>query len=288
MAKISEITAPYFSHDMYPQKDKSIVMLMDELGYEGYGLYWRIVEFMHQNELCVGEERLIAGKAYIEKVKSILNDFDLFRVEDNKYISDRILRNLAEQKEKMETKSKAAKARWGLSNLKKIYIEIFGKAPVLSDEEIEKYFKLADKVEDFKTKLPDILFTVKNLKFANNPDLDPSINWLLAKTNLNKLLNGEFGPLLSWEKYKKELEQKKKAAQQQEQTERQQEQEKQLLSEQIDSICNKIDAITFIISHNQNLDFINPAHKQLMQKFDITKKELEKVSKENNKDDDLS
>ena len=98
MAKVSEITAPYFSHDMYPQKDKSIVMLMDEFGYEGYGLYWRIVEFMHQNELCVGEERLIAGKDYVEKVKSILNNFDLFRIEDNRYISDRILRNLAEQK----------------------------------------------------------------------------------------------------------------------------------------------------------------------------------------------
>ena|GEM_PF-6048969 len=281
MAKVSEITAPYFSHDMYPQKDKSIVMLMDELGYEGYGLYWRIVEFMHQNELCVGEERLIAGKDYVEKVKSILNDFDLFRIEDNRYISDRILRNLAEQKEKMESKSKAAKARWGLSSLKKIYIEIFGKAPVLSDEEIETYLKLTDKIEDFKTKLPDILFTVKKLKFENNPNFDPSINWLLANKNLPKLLNGEFGPLLSWEKHKKELEQKKKSAEQKEQSELQQEQENQKLIAQIDSICNKIDAIEFIVNRNSDLNFINPAHKSLMQKFDITKKELENY-KDNN------
>lgn len=281
MAKVSEITAPYFSHDMYPQKDKSIVMLMDELGYEGYGLYWRIVEFMHQNELCVGEERLIAGKDYVEKVKSILNNFDLFRIEDNRYISDRILRNLAEQKEKMESKSKAAKARWGLSSLKKIYIEIFGKAPVLSDEEIETYLKLTDKIEDFKTKLPDILFTVKKLKFENNPNFDPSINWLLANKNLPKLLNGEFGPLLSWEKHKKELEQKKKSAEQKEQSELQQEQENQKLIAQIDSICNKIDAIEFIVNRNSDLNFINPAHKSLMQKFDITKKELENY-KDNN------
>ena len=281
MAKVSEITAPYFSHDMYPQKDKSIVMLMDEYGYEGYGLYWRIVEFMHQNELKVGEERLIAGKAYVEKVKSILNDFDLFRIEDDQYISDRILRNLAEQKEKMESKSKAAKARWGLSNLKKTYIEIFGKAPVLSDEEIEKYFKLTDKIEDFKTKLPDVLFTVKKLKFENNPDLDPSINWLLDKTNLHKLLNGQFGPLLSWEKHKKELEQKKKSAEQNEQAENQQAKKNQKRLAQIDSIENKIDAIEFIVNQNSNLNFINPAHKSLMQKFDITKKELENYSKEN-------
>lgn len=281
MAKVSEITAPYFSHDMYPQKDKSIVMLMDEFGYEGYGLYWRIVEFMHQNELCVGEERLIAGKDYVEKVKSILNDFELFRIEDNRYISDRILRNLAEQKEKMESKSKAAKARWGLSNLKKIYIEIFGKAPVLSDEEIETYLKLTDKIEDFKTKLPDILFTVKKLKFENNPNFNPSINWLLANKNLPKLLNGEFGPLLNWEAHKKELEQKKKTTEQKEQTKLQQEQENQKLIAQIDSICNKIDAIEFIVNRNSDLNFINPAHKSLMQKFDITKKELENY-KDNN------
>lgn len=254
---------------------------MDELGYEGYGLYWRIVEFMHQNELKVGEERLIAGKAYAEKVKSILNDFDLFRIEDDQYISDRILRNLVEQREKMETRSKAAKARWGLSDLKKIYIKIFGKAPVLSDEEIETYLKLTDKIEDFKTKLPDILFTVKKLKFKNNPDFDPSINWLLANKNLPKLLNGEFGPLLSWEKHKKELEQKKKSAEQKEQSELQQEQENQMLIAQIDSICNKIDAIKFIVNQNSNLNFINPSHKPLMQKFDITKKELENYSRGN-------
>lgn len=280
MAKVSEITAPYFSHDMYPQKDKSIVMLMDELGYEGYGLYWRIVEFMHQNELCVGEERLIAGKAYIEKVKAILNNFNLFRVEEGKYISDRILRNLAEQKEKMESKSKAAKTRWALSNLKKTYIEIFGEAPVMSDDEIEKYFKLVNRIEDFKTKLPDILYTTKKLKFGNNPDLDPSINWLLAKTNLNKLLNGEFGPLLSWEKHKRELEEQKKATEQQEQTDRQEKQAKETLLAQINSINTKVDAIEFIVAQNPHLDFINPLHKPLMQKFELTKKDLENYLKE--------
>lgn len=280
MAKVSEITAPYFSHDMYPQKDKSIVMLMDELGYEGYGLYWRIVEFMHQNELCVGEERLIAGKTYIEKVKAILNNFNLFRVEEGKYISDRILRNLAEQKEKMESKSKAAKTRWALSNLKKIYIEIFGEAPVMSDDEIEKYFKLANRIEDFKTKLPDILYTTKKLKFGNNPDLDPSINWLLAKTNLNKLLNGEFGPLLSWEKHKRELEEQKKAAEQQKQTDRQEKQAKETLLAQINSINTKVDAIEFIVAQNPHLDFINPLHKPLMQKFELTKEDLENYLKE--------
>ena len=280
MAKVSEITAPYFSHDMYPQKDKSIVMLMDELGYEGYGLYWRIVEFMHQNELCVGEERLIAGKTYIEKVKAILNNFNLFRVEEGKYISDRILRNLAEQKEKMESKSKAAKTRWALSNLKKIYIEIFGEAPVMSDDEIEKYFKLVNRIENFKTKLPDILYTTKKLKFGNNPDLDPSINWLLAKTNLNKLLNGEFGPLLSWEKHKRELEEQKKATEQQEQTDRQEKQAKETLLAQINSINTKVDAIEFIVAQNPHLDFINPLHKPLMQKFELTKKDLENYLKE--------
>ena len=91
MAKVSEIIEPYFSHDISSRQDRNIILLLDEMGYEGYGLWWAVVEFMHRNQLKVGEERLIAGKDNAEKVKRILNDFDLFRIEDDEYVSDRIL-----------------------------------------------------------------------------------------------------------------------------------------------------------------------------------------------------
>ena len=63
MPKELEIIQPFFPHDYNAQGDKQISILIEDMGYEGYGLYWAIVEFMHRNDLEVGEERLIAGKA---------------------------------------------------------------------------------------------------------------------------------------------------------------------------------------------------------------------------------
>ncbi len=110
MTKVSEIVEPYFSHDIASRQDRDIILLLDEMGYEGYGLFWAVVEFMHRNKLRVGEERLIAGKDYAEKVTHILNDFELFRIEDGEYISDRILRNINKQTEKSKKASAAINA----------------------------------------------------------------------------------------------------------------------------------------------------------------------------------
>lgn len=266
MVKTSSITEPYFSHDIYPQADKKIVLLIDEMGYEGYGLYWKIVEFMHRNKLNIGEERLVAGREFSDKVSRILNDFHLFRKEGEEYVSDRILRNINKQEEEFEKKSKAANTRWILGTLKKNYIEIFDKEPVLDDKEIQALMKYANKIDDFKDKLPDILFTTKLLKFDNNPKFNPCINWLLAENHLGKLLNGEYGKLKSWSKHKEAL---KKAELSKEQEELQ---ENNINPDLYDT---KIGAIEFIAANNQNLQFINPAHKELMKKFDISIKELQ-------------
>lgn len=279
MLKISEITEPYFSHNMYPQADKKIVMLLEEMGYEGYGLYWKIVEFMHRNELCVDEERLVAGKNYTEKVISILNNFNLFRVEEEKYVSDRIQRNIKKQEKEFEKKSKAANTRWILSSLKNSYIEIFGKAPVLDDKEVQIFLKYANTIEDFKKKLPDILFTTKCLKFDNNPKFNPNINWLLSENHLGKLLNGEYGKLKSWtihkEKLKKAEEEEQKIQTSQNKVYQQQQQEEELIL-----TCNsKAAAIELIVNNTMDKTFrvIIPKYKELMKKFDITVNELKKT-----------
>ena len=42
-AKTSSITEPYFSHDLFSREDKQIKLLIEEMGFEGYGLFWAIV-----------------------------------------------------------------------------------------------------------------------------------------------------------------------------------------------------------------------------------------------------
>ena len=126
--------------------------------------------------------------------------------------------------------------------------------------------KYANKIDDFKNKLPDILFTTKLLKFENNPNFNPCINWLLTENHLGKMLNGEYGKLKSWSKHKEAL---KKAELSKEQEELQEN------DINLDLFNTKIGAIEFIATNNQNLKFINPAHKELMKKFDISIKELQ-------------
>lgn len=274
MAKVSEIIEPYFSHDIASRQDRDIILLLDEMGYEGYGLFWAVVEFMHRNKLRVGEERLIAGKDYAEKVTHILNDFELFRIEDGEYISDRILRNINKQTEKSKKASAAAQAKWTLSALKSAYIEVFGQEPCLTDEEGKIFLKYTDKFPNLKDRLCDVLYTVQKLKFDNNKDFTPTVNWLLEGTNLTKLMNGAYGDLKNWQAHKDWLAKK----------EMENNQPRGLGDDEfdIDSIGSKPDAIELVLNNStyvkaKNSFIVNPAYAGLIDKFDLSRTELRKM-----------
>lgn len=267
MAKVSEIIEPYFSHDVSSRQDRSIILLLDEMGYEGYGLFWAVVEFMHRNKLRVGEERLIAGKDYAEKVHQVLNDFELFRIENEEYISDRILRNISKQEEKSKKASAGAYAKHALSALKKAHIEVFGVEPVLDDDEVKKFLNYTNKIPNLKDRLCDFLYTTQELKFENKPDFKGSINWLLKDTHLTQMLHGGFGNIKSWQAHKDNLIKK--------------EQMKGLTDFDIDTVDSKAVAEELVLTHS-NYDaktdkfIVEASYKGLINKFDLSKKDLRK------------
>jgi len=272
MAKVSEIIEPYFSHDIASRQDRDIILLLDEMGYEGYGLFWAVVEFMHRNKLRVGEERLIAGKDYAEKVAHILNDFELFRIEDGEYISDRILRNINKQTEKSKKASAAAQAKWTLSALKSAYIEVFGQEPCLTDEEGKIFLKYTDKFPNLKDRLCDVLYTTQKLKFDNNPDFIGSINWLLQSNNLTKMLNGGFGELKNWQAHKQWLAKK----------ELENKQPRGLGDFDIETVNSIEDAKELVLTHSKYDEsrkqfVVEPEYVGLIDKFELSKKELRKL-----------
>ena len=255
----SSVVQPYFSHDINARTSKKIILLLEDFGYEGYGLFWAIVEFMHRNELKVGEERFVCGRLLEEKVKSILNDYELFRIEDNCYVSDRIIRNIEEQEEKSNKGKNAAETRWILSAYKKIYKEVFNLEPVLEEEEIQTLKKYSKKIKNFKDVMEDIVFTLSKIEFSNGITQKARSNWLLKDDNLGKVYNGQFGNLKSW-KAEKEKRQPKK--------------EEKIEEFVIPEFSSKAEAIDYIKANNSSMEFIIPAHKKLMKKFDITLEEL--------------
>lgn len=255
MPKICDFEKPYFQHDFFAMSDKKIRKLIFELGYEGYGIFWAVVEFMHREELKVGEEYLV-GCPDTDKVVKILNDFDLFKVENGYYVSDRIIRNLEKIEIKKNEKQKAAQSRWAISAYCKAYKDVFGVELTLSAREKKKVIELSSTVSDFNDRLSDVFYTAKKI-----PPFDSGViansSWLLNKDNFFDVLNGKYGAVKH-----KPTEEEQKAKQ-----------EKEMYVSDTDAIRTKDEAVEFI--HAQNLSVRNPAVKNLMSKFGITKDEVE-------------
>lgn len=291
MAKTSEITKPYFSHDESASQDGKILkmfrdfrkmskeMTREELesfvAVGAYGVFWRIVEFMHGNNLLVDDVDVLADDLRIDTkyIQQILNDYELFRIEGDCYISDRILKNLNKQQSKSEKNKKSAETRWLLSDFDKNYEDVFGKKPVLSSEEIEALKKYSQQISDLREKLPDLIYTLKGLKFETDTKFVPSANWLLKGNNLLRLYNGEFGKLRH-RKTEKEIK-AEEAELNAEQLEREESEKKR--QAEIDSIDSKADAVEYISKYTFNAGgklFVNPAVQPLQTKFDITIQEL--------------
>lgn len=303
MPKVSEIVEPYFSHDMNAKGDDKILkmffsfrklakeMTREELesfvSHGAYGLFWEIIEYMHRNELKTDDLELLSDEFRVSEkfIQVIFDNFNLFRKEDEKYISDRILRNISKQEEVSNRNKAAVQRRWQLSDLRKIYEEVFGKKPVLSKDDTAKYLEYENTIDDLKDKLPDILYTLKELKFEDKPKFNPNINWLLTENHLPKLLNGEYGKLKNWKKHKEFLaEQEKQKQRQGLETESNAKEESELLSA-INSIDSKFDAIKLIASRarfiKNRLCIYIPELKDLQKKFDITDQEIKEWKRNN-------
>ena len=106
----------YFSHDYNARNDIKIKRLIVKHGYEGYGLYWAIIEDLYQNANAIPlDYDCIAYdlRANSDMIKSIINDFDLFQVEEDKFGSLSVQRRLDKRNEKSLKARQSAMKRWG-------------------------------------------------------------------------------------------------------------------------------------------------------------------------------
>ena len=91
----------YFPHDYTAQHDEKIEKLILIMGWEGYGLYWGIVEriYLEGGELSRDYDSIaFSMRSTLEKVKKVVEDFDLFQKNSEKIISKSILVRLKKRK----------------------------------------------------------------------------------------------------------------------------------------------------------------------------------------------
>lgn len=119
--------AYYFSHDSNARNDPKLMRLRVRLKMEGYGVYWCLVELLRDQtdfRLPLDFESIAFG-LNIEAgiVEKVVNDFDLFVIEDGFFYSESLIRRMDERKEKSLKASESAKKRWEKKPENKLIIE---------------------------------------------------------------------------------------------------------------------------------------------------------------------
>jgi hypothetical protein len=115
----------YFQHDYNPTNDPKMICLLGDLGGVGYGIYWRIIEMLHQekgNKLpfktyiyeAIAKQLLVSTEQIERFITDCIKKYELFDSDDGFFWSCRVLRNIEKRDEKRKQKSEAGKK--GMNN----------------------------------------------------------------------------------------------------------------------------------------------------------------------------
>ncbi|OJV89791.1 MAG: hypothetical protein BGO34_01560 [Bacteroidia bacterium 44-10] len=117
--------AYYFPHDSNAKDDPKCVLLIEQLGCEGYGIYWILIEILRDQPGYRYPVALLPALARryntsVEKVNTVVSKYELFTVEDNSvFLSESLIRRMLPLEEKRRKKSEAGKkgniTRWRLN-----------------------------------------------------------------------------------------------------------------------------------------------------------------------------
>ena len=121
----------YFPHDIEASSDEKFTVMnyffrriqennldrfIDKslLPYAAYGLFWKTVEHLHKHTIQADKLCFLADEWRIDEdfFKLILENFNLFEIKDNHYISKRVLKNLEEQKKRSQIARDRVNKRW--------------------------------------------------------------------------------------------------------------------------------------------------------------------------------
>lgn len=107
----------YFDHDYNAQNDPKIEAMLFEKGWEGYGIFWAIVEKLAQ-EPCHKLLKLYDRIAFVlrtkfETVKSVIEDYELFSFNETHFWSERLNKHFEKRLEKSLKAKESISKRWG-------------------------------------------------------------------------------------------------------------------------------------------------------------------------------
>jgi len=105
----------YFSHDYNARNDRKLVNVIMKHSMCGIGVYWCLVEMLYEEGgyLPTEYERIsFELRTDTNVVQSVINDFDLFKTDADKFWSDAVLERLQERCDKSEKARESINKRW--------------------------------------------------------------------------------------------------------------------------------------------------------------------------------
>lgn len=146
----------WFKHDYHARSDKEIMRLRMKMGMKGVGLYWCIIEMLYEEDgyLLRSEYERIAFElqSNYEDVLAVIENFNLFRKEGEKFWSESLIKRLNEKKEKSIKTRESVNKRWGNTNVLQTKNE--GNT-IRGEEKREEYIKEGKKEKnETETPLP--------------------------------------------------------------------------------------------------------------------------------------
>ena len=110
-----QLKTRFLPHDYNARQDPKLIKLQVKHGLEGIGLYWCLVEMLwEQDNFLEYDTDLIAYtlRTEAELIKSVAENFGLFKVENDALSSDAIAKRMAYFDEKSQKAKAAAEMRW--------------------------------------------------------------------------------------------------------------------------------------------------------------------------------
>ena len=112
---MNKVKRHWFKHDFNTCVDQKMLKLDFKYPVVGYGIFFKVVEWLYQNDGKIEYDLdFISSIIRYDKdvINSVLNDFDLFTIEDEVLYNNRVLESIKEITEKSEKARASANSRY--------------------------------------------------------------------------------------------------------------------------------------------------------------------------------
>tara|TARA_R100000700_G_C3150027_1_gene128986 strand:- start:114 stop:878 length:765 start_codon:yes stop_codon:yes gene_type:complete len=171
----------YFLHESTSFQDYKIIKMRSKLGIQSYGIFWALLEllFNEENKLCIDDYEPLAFSLQCDPniLKQVIEDFDLFVLEDGCFYSKRLNNHIEDINTKSNKAKESAAKRWSNANAKQTQSDSNASISISNSISSSKSkSKIKDRIHEFKN-------SVYSHKDFDKEDLE---NFFLYWSELNK------------------------------------------------------------------------------------------------------